>query len=182
MSMTVVKCQLGMSVQAAASWPVPALVSGATATANRFAQQVQFVQNIVDGTGTNKADSTIYAIRQLAASGSEELNFFDGSILLVDGSAVGLQTLKSLVIWQIANPDGTTAASSFTVGNASATQLVLNLGAAAQTWTGYMNAIPFWAGRPTGYTVDGTHKLFKIANNDGTNKLTYMLFCQGNHV
>jgi hypothetical protein len=180
--MTVTKFAAGLTIQASATWPVPALLVGASASPNRFAQQIQMLSSLTNGTGTGKADSTIYDIRQLAAAGTETLNFFDGSVLLVDGSATGLQTVKQLIIYQIANPDGTTAASSFTVGNAAATQLVLNLGAAAQTWTGYMDSVPFWAGRKTGYTVDASNKSLKILNNDGANKLTYVLLVEGNHV
>ncbi len=182
MAMTLQTFQAYATVQAATTWPLPATVTGANVSANRFAQQVQMLFSLTNGTGTSKADTTIFQERQLAAGATESLNFFDGSVLAVDGSATGLQTVKALIIWQVANPDATTSASSFTVGGAAATQLVLNLGSITDTYTGYINAAPFWAGRPAGYTVTNLLKLLKVLNNDGANKLTYMLLCQGNHV
>jgi len=182
MSMTLDQWQLGVQILAAAEWAAPGTVSGGDVANPRFNDQSQMFLALTDGTGSLKADTLIFQVRQLTGSSSEELNFFDGSVLDVKGAATGLQTIKSLVIWQIANPVLLTPASSFTVGNASANQLPLNLGAAAQTFTGYKDSVPFIAGRPAGYTVDATHKLVKIINDDATNLLTYMLAVAGNHV
>ncbi len=182
MAMTLDQWQLGIQLSASAEWAAPGSVASGGVANPRFIDQSQMFLTLADGTGTLLADTLIFQVRSLAGSASEELNFFDGSVLDVKGAATGLQTIKSFVIWQVANVSGLTPATSFTVGNASATQLLLNLSSAVSTFTCYKDCVPFIAGSPTGYTVSNTVKLFKILNNDATNALTYLLAVAGNHV
>jgi hypothetical protein len=149
---------------------VAALAQRATANGMK-----SFKYSLTYGTGSGQIDTVIAQVYELAASASNEHNFFDGTVKDIFSQANGLTNLKYLGIYLTANSDSSTAGSSATIGNASANQLVLYLGAAAQTYTIYSGGPAYQAGRPAGYTVDATHKLFKVLNNDGANKLTYWL-------
>lgn len=146
-----------------------------------FSKSINDAQAISFGTTSGKFDTLIYGDRILAASATETLNLLDGSLLDVFGVAAPLQNVKLVTIYQIANADGATDASSFTIGNAGANFLQLNFGSGTDTWSVYKGGAPFKAGRPAGFTVDGTHRLLKVANADGTNKGTYRLIISGVH-
>lgn len=182
MSMTLTNYQIAMGALVGGSWAAPGTTTSTLVPNNSINRRFQTVLELANGTGTGNADTIIIQPRLLAASASETLNFFDGSVVDITGAATALQTIKNLIIYQIANADATTAASSFTVGGAASDVLQLNFGSTTDTWTGYKDQAIFWAGRNTGYTVDATHKNLKVLNNDGANKLSYLLIVAGNHV
>lgn len=155
-----------------------------TASASTVARPLYFqsfndVTTIRYGTGSGQFNSLIVQDRSLVGAAAETLNLFDGSLTDVFNRTAPLQNVKLLVVYQIANPTGTTAASSLTVGNAASAVLRLNFGADADTWTVYLGGAEFKAGRPAGYTVDNTHKLFLVTNDDATNTATYRIVIAG---
>lgn len=129
------------------------------------------------GTGSGQIDTIIANAYELAASATANHNFFDGSIPDVFGAANGLQNIKSLAVYLVANTDGSTAASSVTIGNA-ATPLTMNMGGTAtyQLFSGQVT--PCW-GKPAGFSVTNLLKLLKIVNDDATNKATYWILAGG---
>lgn len=141
-----------------------------------------FVYSLTYGTGSGQVDTIIALPFQLAASASNSHNFFDASIPDIFNTSIALQNIKMLAVYLVANPDGTTAATSATLGNAASNQLAMNLGSTTQTYQIFSGGPAFVAGKPAGYTVDATHKLFKVSNDDATNKLSYWLIAAGVHV
>jgi hypothetical protein len=131
------------------------------------------------GTGAGQVDTLVVQERALAASASETLDLSDGSLLDIFGEANGLQTLKYLLVTLIANPAGTTGASSLTVGAAASNAHALWLGSGTDTASVVKDGVPLQMGDGTGKAVDGTHKNLKVLNADGTNAATYLLVLAG---
>lgn len=120
--------------------------------------------------------------RTLNAGASETLNLFDGSLLDIFNQSGALAKILFICVQLIDNPDGSTAASSITVGNAvsDAHQLWFSAATGTYTVTG-TSGTPLFQGDDAGKTVDGTHKNILVANNDGSNKATYRISATGWH-
>lgn len=131
------------------------------------------------GTASGQIDTIIANAYELAASASNTHNFFDGTVPDIFGDANGLQNIKFLGVYLVANTDGSTAATSATIGNAAANPLVMNFGGTTPTYQIFAGGPTFQAGKPAGYTVSNTIKNLKVLNDDGANKLTYFLLAGG---
>ncbi len=129
------------------------------------------------GTGTSQINTIIANPYTLAASGTANHNFFDGTVPDIFGDANGLQNIKYLAVYLVANTDNTTAATSVTIGN-GATPLTMNIGGTATHVQASGGPAMVW-GRPAGYSVTALLQLLKIVNNDATNKATYWIEAGG---
>lgn len=138
---------------------------------------------LADGTSSGQIDTVIVQERTLNASASEELNLYDGSLSDINGVSAGLQTVKRVIIYQIANPDGSTASSGMTIGNAGTNPNALWFGATGHTAAvNGLAGVPFMQGDDAGKTVSAGAAALKVLNNDGSNKLTYRIVLGGRHV
>ncbi len=177
--MTVTKFQTAQQFILGADLP-PSGTTTSTLLSDTLAnQQLQTSTTLTNGTATGQIDTIICQVRLLAASTSETLNFFDGSVVDIYNAGTPLQSIRYLGIYQTVNADASTSATSITIGNAASAALVLNLAGTTPTFTITPNGMPFLAGRNAGYTVDNTNKNIKILNNDGANKATYILVVGG---
>jgi hypothetical protein len=132
------------------------------------------------GTTSGKIDTIIANAYELAASGTNNHDFFDGSVPDIFGDANGLQTIRYLGVFLVSNSDGSANGASITIGNA-ATPLTMNMGGTA-TYQLFQSSPTMQMGSPAGFTVDNTHKLLKIVNDDAVNKLTYWITAAGRKI
>lgn len=132
------------------------------------------------GTTSGLIDTIIANPYELAAASTTNFNFFDGTIPDIFSKANGLQNIKFLGIYIVANTDGSASGASITIGNA-ATPLTMNNGGTA-TYQAFTGGPVYQQGKPAGYTVDNTHKLLKVVNDDATLKITIWLIAGGVHV
>lgn len=143
--------------------------------------QASTANNLVGG-----ADEMYSLLLSIPASSSTTIdltNFQD----ILSQAAVSLARLKFGQIRLLgateSAPDGTagTACSGITVGNAATNPFSFNLVTPTETFT--VDNAGRWeyaGGGASGFTVDGTHKSVKIANNDGANAAkVYLTFVGG---
>lgn len=140
---------------------------------------LQNVFNLSYGTGSGQINTIIANAYELAASASNTHNLFDGTVPDIFGVASGLQNVKAVMIYLIANSDASSPSPSITIGNAAADQLALNLGGVTQTYQHFASSLPFLAGKLAGYTVNNTTKNIKVLNDSGTLKASYYLLLGG---
>ncbi len=131
------------------------------------------------GTAAGACNLYVCQQRSLAASATETLNLFDGTLVGMAREATGFATIKFIQIFLIPNPAGTTGASSITVGNAAADVQALWFGGDTHTVAVFKDGPAFQQGDPTGKTVDNTNKNLKIANDDGSNVATFQILIGG---
>lgn len=149
-------------------------------SAAKLTQTKTFEETLSFGTGSGQANKFVCTVRSLNAGASETLDLSAGTIDDIFDASGALATLKRIIVIQVANLDGTTAASSITVGNAAANATQLWFGADNDTYTIYgTDGLPFIAGDDAGVTIDGTNKNVLITNNDGANKAAYFIFMAG---
>jgi hypothetical protein len=147
------------------------------ATAQRILQNV-FTLSF--GTGSGQCNTIIANAYELAATASNTHNFFDGSVPDIFGDANGLQNLKALMIYLVANVAAVDLPSpSITIGNAAADPLLLNLAGTTPTYQHFASSLPFLAGKAAGYTVNNTNKNIKVLNDSATLKATYWVLGAG---
>lgn len=137
---------------------------------------------ITYGTGTSQADIYIDQTRELAASASEELNLYDGSVLDVFNQAAPLRKIKRILIFMVPNADLSTVSAGLTIGNPLTTGNALWFGNANDTYViEGLTGLPFIQGSGAGKVVDVTHTNIKIANGSG-GKGSYRLMIAGTTV
>lgn len=146
------------------------------ATAQRILQNV-FTLSF--GTGSGQCNTIIANAYELAATASNTHNFFDGSVPDIFGDANGLQNLKALMIYLVANTDSSNPSPSITIGNAGADPLLLNLAGTTPTYQHFASSLPFLAGKAAGYTVNNTNKNILVTNDSATLKATYWVLGAG---
>jgi hypothetical protein len=152
------------------------------ATLQNFSTAQRTLQNVLAlsyGTGSGQINTIIANAYELAASASNTHNLFDGTVPDIFGVASGLQNVKAVGIYLVANTDSSSPSPSITIGNAAADVLTLNFGASTQTYQHFASSMPFLAGKAAGYTVNNTNKNIKVLNDSGTLKATYWLVCAG---
>ena len=107
--------------------------------------------------------------RTLAAGASEELNLFSFTSVLNESGA----TMTECRLFFVRH-NSSSAASSITVGNASATKfLPFNIPSATTLDLRPGEFLLFGAPTAVAMTVSNTAKLFKVLNNDGANSASY---------
>ena len=173
------RLRVGGNFQLQTVAPPQGTASTSTLRNTRQQQGDAYALSFQHGTGSGQCDLYVCQQRTLNAGASETLNLFDGSLVGSAGEATGFATVKAVVVCLIANPDGSTAGSSVTVGNAASNGNQFWFGAATHTATVYRSGAAFQQGDPAGKTVDATHCNLKVANNDGANKVTYQLLIAG---
>lgn len=127
------------------------------------------------GTGAANFDTVVWQVRTLAASASETLNLFDGSLTDVFGIAAPLANYKVLAVVRVPNPDGSTNSTSVTVTPGVSNPLAMP----TPSLTVYSGGVPGAWGSLTGFTVSNTAKNLTLTNDDGTNAATYQLVVAG---
>jgi len=173
----VVSALTGMATQGA-----PGNASSTTAAGvSSFPIAIQSAFSLAYGSTSDTFDTLVVQVRTLAASASETLNLFDGSVLDVFNQAAPFKLAFAVSVYRIANPSGAVDASCLTVGGAVSAPLVMNLGTSG-TFDVYLNAPPFIAGRSQGYNVTNTAKNLLITNADSVNPGSYVLVVCGRHV
>jgi hypothetical protein len=126
------------------------------------------------GTGSGQADLLHFSTRILAASASEDLNFFDGSLKQPDGSPFAALSIKELYI---------------RAADANTNEVVIG-GASSNVWVGPFKdasdkigvlpkAFQPFLHPSIGWTVSNTVKLLKIANGGAGTPVTYDLVLIG---
>ena len=134
------------------------------------------------GTGAGQVNAVVVREDTVNASSSLTYDLFDSTLLDVFDVATAFQTIKFVWLALIDNPDGTTGASSVTVGNAAAEPHQLWFGADAHTASVFPGGLPFCQGDPTGKTVDASNNRVLVTNNDGANKATWLVVFAGRRV
>ncbi len=129
------------------------------------------------GIGTGQVNAFVAKVGELAASASVSIDLTSLTDAL--GNAVSYTNLKAIYIAQITNLDATADGTGLTVGNAGANANGLWFGAATGSAVASLTSMPFCQGSQTGVSVDSTHKLVQIANNDGAKKASYVLLLAG---
>jgi hypothetical protein len=128
-----------------------------------------------NGAGANQGDFIWQDSRTLSASASESLDLQTGALTDNVGTAITLSKLKVLVV--VASGANT---NDVLVGGAGANAITGPWGST----TDYNTIKPggmFLIAAPTaaGYTVDGTHKLLKVANSSSGTSVTYQIYVLG---
>lgn len=158
----------------------PPLATLAALQALTTAQKVlQNVFNLAYGTGSGQINTIIANAYELAASASNTHNLFDGTVPDIFAAASGLQNVKAVGIYLVANTDASSPSPSITIGNAAADPLLLNLAGTTPTYQHFASSLPFLAGKLAGYTVNNTNKNIKVLNDSGTLKASYWLLAGG---
>lgn len=152
------------------------------ATLQQLSTAQQVLQNVFSlsyGTGSGQINTIIANAYELAASASNTHNLFDGTVPDIFAVASGLQNVKAVMIYLVANTDSSSPSPSITIGNAATDALTLNLGGLTQTYQHFASSLPFLAGKLAGYTVNATNKNIKVLNDSATLKATYYLLVGG---
>lgn len=152
------------------------LFSGALTDAQDFANPSvnwaeAWEQAFANGAGAAAAERCFLDERTIAASGSEELNLNDGSLVDPLGGTLAFTGIKAIALQAAA-----ANTNNVVVGNASATQFLGPLGAAAHTYTITPGGV--WvahAPSAAGWPVSGTVKLLKLANSGAGTGVTFRL-------
>lgn len=131
------------------------------------------------GTGVGQVDAVVVREDTVNASASLTYDLADSTLLDVFDVATAFQTIKFVWLALIDNPDGTTNATSVTVGNAAADPHQLWFGADAHTAAVFPGGPPFCQGDPTGKTVDGTNNRVLVTNADAANKASWVVVFAG---
>jgi len=161
------------------TFPPQGTASTSTLRAAPIRQSRKYVVSFTHGTGAGACNLYVCQQRTLAASTSETLNLFDGSLVGIAREATGFATIKFIQVFLIPNPSGATGATSITIGNAAADVQALWFGGDTHTASVFKDGPAFQQGDPTGKTVDNTNKNLLITNADGTNAATYQILIAG---
>jgi len=122
------------------------------------------IQALLFGVTDNNVDQVIFLNRTLAASASDLLNLFDGSLPDITGTAAPMRHLKGVMAWIVSGGD----ASGVTVGDtgAIANPMPLFFGGTHPNQTIYPSGPPLLGGENiTGVVVSNTVKNLNITNN-----------------
>lgn len=138
---------------------------------------IAFQQNytISNGSGAGQADMIFQDQRTLGASASESLDIQTGALTDIFGNAITLSKVKAIIVTALG-----TNTNNVLVGGAGSNAFSGPFGST----TDYATIVPggmlvLVAPTAGGYTVDGTHKLLKVANSAGTTGVTYNIIIFG---
>jgi hypothetical protein len=130
---------------------------------------------ISNGSGANQADMIFQDQRTLAASATENLDLQTGALLDIFGNAIALSKVKAIVVTALG-----TNTNNVLVGGAGSNAFTGPFGSTTDVNTvvpgGTLVLVAPTAG---GYTVDGTHKLLKIANSSSGTQVIYNIIIFG---
>jgi hypothetical protein len=158
----------------------PQGVAGSGLSPEKKTQVKTFAASLSYGTGSGQADIFICQVRTLNGGASEELDLYDATVTDVFGTGAAFRKVKRVMIWQVANIDGTTASSGMTIGAAATDPAQLWFGATNDTVSvNGVAGMPFVQGDAAGKAIGATSGHVKVANADGVNKLTYLFFAVG---
>lgn len=172
------------SLTLTSSWTVQNTNTGAPATiaSSSWVPKLSFT----NGTGAGNANNYISVIRTLAGGANESIDLTATLADLVGTSSVTILTVRVFLFWLLSTaqtgPDASTvgtAASSVTLGNGVTPAFTATagfIGGATNTLNVYNGGfLCTGVANAGGFTVDGTHKLLKVLNNDGANVATYAI-------
>jgi hypothetical protein len=143
-------------------------------------QQTTLTKRLAMTLGANVANGVneIYSkLITIAGGGNTTIDL--RSITDVLGTALVFARLKGYAVWNLSTTDDADnggSASSITVGNATANQNKLNMGAVTHTFEVQNGAIQaYFTPKAAGITVDASSKDVKIVNNDGSNSAKILI-------
>lgn len=163
---------LTASLKAAVAWTAQDSLTGTDYSPNVNQTGFSTTRSIASATASNAAgggNEVVSFIQSIAAGGDVTLDL--EAVANIFGTTVDLVRLKGVLIRLLSTTDDSTngtAASSVTIGNATANQQTLWMDAATDTFTLKNGEFIAWAtSQAAGLTVDATHSDLKIVNNDG---------------
>jgi hypothetical protein len=172
---------LTASASSQSSWtvstPIGGLSSNISASGDSYGQQ----QTWELGDGEGEINAVYFDYGAIPGGGTATFDLFN-----VDSPQSNLEQsfafslVKYIKIELLPNPDGSSSASSISIGNAAtnAFQGWISAGATVSI-DGGINSVPYQAGSDTGKAVSATVRNLKIVNNDASNYATVRLTVYG---
>ncbi len=128
---------------------------------------------LTSGTGANQCDRVFDDTRTLAPSATENLDLTTG-LLDAFGNTFAPVTVRAILFMAAA-----ANTNNVVIGNAASNGFFWSLDAATDTIALRPSASAVFFDPVTGWTVDGSHKIIKVANSAGGTSVSYSLVILG---